>query len=58
MRNQLAVPLALVRVGIEQGEVLRRQLDVRGLEVGADRLGVSVVVDLDVPGGGQGQPRR
>jgi hypothetical protein len=49
--------LALVRVGVEQGDVLRWQLDVRGLEEGADRLGVSVAVDLDMWGGGLGQPR-
>jgi hypothetical protein len=49
--------LALVRVGVEQGDVLGRQLDVRGLEESADRLGVSVVIDLDVRGGGLRQPR-
>jgi hypothetical protein len=50
--------LALVLVSVEQGDILRWQLDVRGLEEGADRLGVSEVRDLDVRGGGQGQPRR
>ena len=56
MRNQLPVPLALVRVGVEQGDVLRRQLDVRGLEEGADRLGVSEVEDLDVRRAGAATP--
>jgi hypothetical protein len=54
VRDQLAVPLALVRVGVEQRDVLRRQLDVRGLEKSADRLGVCSVMDLDVRGGWQG----
>ena len=58
MRNQLAVPLALVQVGVEQSNVLRRQLDVRGLVESADRLGVCHLVDLDVRGGGLGQPRQ
>jgi hypothetical protein len=48
VHNQLAVPLALVRVGVEHGDDLRWQLDVRGLEEGADRLGVCEVIDLDV----------